>query len=180
MGASSRKINVKEATIFSFLLIAGALAYSYFLDRVLILFCLLFLAVNLLYSFILKKIPYVEIFVNSLTHLLRFYTGVVAAGTFGFHNIAALFWLFALGIATLKRKKELMEKQKRSRSVLKYYTDSGLRYLLISIGLVILILAVFNTGSVFYLGLAIFMLFATLTLGYHKLRWVKKLMDRWY
>src|SRR3989344_4138481 len=62
--------------------IIEAISFSLAIDFNLFLICILFLAMNLLYSFLFIKIAYVEILANAATRPLRFYTGVIAAGSF--------------------------------------------------------------------------------------------------
>ena len=128
----------------------------------------------------LKKIPYLEIIINTITHPLRFYTGVIAAGSFNFHGIAFLIGLFALGVAVLKRKKELMEDQKEARAVLRYYTNNSLRNILLVIGLLFIIKLFISKNLDFYFGVALFSLYLILMVGYHKTKFIQELMNRWY
>ncbi|HLC61493.1 MAG TPA: UbiA family prenyltransferase [Candidatus Nanoarchaeia archaeon] len=175
----SGKISIKEAIIFSFALIGAALIFSLAIDFNLFLICILFLAMNLLYSFLFKKIAYVEILANAATHPLRFYTGVIAAGSFGFHRVALVLGLFAFGIATLKRKKELAE-SKEARAVLKFYTNAKLRNLIITSGLILLIITISATGFELYFGMLVLASYASLMVGYHKYNPINNLLNRWY
>ena len=167
---ASGQLALREAYMFAITLILLSFILCYFISPHVLIFCFLFLVNNLLYSIILKKIPYVEIVANSLTHPLRFYTGVVAAGASAFHKIALLLWLFALSIAILKRKKEIMEKQQKSREVLRYYTNSFLRNFIVIVGIAILSTAILFRNLDFYFGVIVFILYLVIMIGYHRIR----------
>ncbi len=176
------QITKKEAYVFSISLITAALVFSYYINFTLVIICFLFLIINLIYTLMLKKILYLEIIANSLTHPLRFYTGVIAAGSSnfnGFQGIALLIGLFALGIAALKRKKELAE-AKASSIPLKYYTNSSLRNFIVLTGAIIMIKTLISKNLDFYFGIITLMLYLIVMLGYHKSNFIQKLMNKWY
>jgi decaprenyl-phosphate phosphoribosyltransferase len=173
-------IKVHEAYIFSISLIVLAVSISFAIKPLLGFICLLFLCINLLYSYKLKKIPYLEIITNTLTHPLRFYTGVIAAGAFTFHKLALLFGLFALAIAILKRKKELMEKQQKSREVLRYYTNISLRNFIILVGVILFIIIILSKNLEFYIGLTLLFFYALIMVGYHRTKFINKILNKWY
>ena len=100
----------------SFLFIAG-----YQLTEALPIIILYFF-INILYSFHLKHIPVVDIFTIATGFVLRVYAGAMAI------DIEVSTWMFvttlclALFLASMKRKKELMEVGTSGREVLKKYS----------------------------------------------------------
>ena len=177
---ASGRITLPQAYVFSFVLICLALLLSFWVNRVLVVVCLAFLLINMLYSIILKKIPYIEIIANALTHPLRFYAGVIAAGSFGFHIVALLLFLFAFSIAALKRKKEILERQQASRKVLASYSVFALNAMIVLAGILLLAVTVISQHAEFFIGIMLLCLYLCVVAGYHYSRSMKSFINRWY
>ena len=177
---ASGQLSLVEGYIFSSFLIAAALIASYLVNPILVYICFLFIAINLLYSLILKKIPYMDIITNSITHPLRFYTGVIAAGVFSFHSLALFITLLSLSLCALKRKKELMENKKKSRAVLGYYTQASLTYFMAIMGMLIFLLTILSRSLNLYFGIIICILFLIIIVGYHKIKLIQRFINKLY
>ena len=123
----SGTISIKSAYIFAFSVISTSLVFSYFYFGIpVFLTFLLFIAVNLAYTRIAKKIPYVEILFNSLTYPMRFFLGVLlVGGEIPYFLILSISFL-ALGFACVRRIVEKREPGWQARRVLQYYTERKL------------------------------------------------------
>lgn len=141
----SGKISISNAYIFAFLLILLGLviAYYYFGTPVFLLF-LLFIVVNLFYTRIAKRIPYLEILFNSLTYPMRFLLGalLVSAMTPDYLLLAVFF--LAFGIASVRRVIEKRKPGSEARKVLKYYTERKLIVLQVLAFILILTIALLS------------------------------------
>ncbi|MDD5649956.1 MAG: UbiA family prenyltransferase [Candidatus Nanoarchaeia archaeon] len=137
---ASGKISIRNAWIFSISLILIGLLLGYFISIKLLIFELVFLLINWLYTFYFKHIKYLDFIINGLTHPLRFYLGVVLAGSYDFIGITIGIFLISSAFSLLKRENEFINKQ-YSRKVLKYYTINQflIIYLIIFIFLLVLL-----------------------------------------
>lgn len=94
---------------------------------------IVYIVLNLLYSFWLKGVPIVDLIIVSLCYILRLLAGAVSL------NIDFPFWLlvtiffFTLSIITGKRRSEIMQVENRSahRSVLGQYNLEFLNYIIL-------------------------------------------------
>lgn len=125
---ASGKISVASALVFAIVLITLGLVTGFmFFDMTVVYLYLTFLVLNLLYTFSLKHIPYVEIFANSVTHPLRF---LLAQYIFNNGEILPLlvvgYLLFSIGMACVRRVVERDIKGWQSRNVLMAYTTTSL------------------------------------------------------
>jgi decaprenyl-phosphate phosphoribosyltransferase len=93
--------------------------------RFVILF-LMFLAINGIYSFGMRNIPYLELGVNSLTYPLRFMTGVALTGreTPAGHCLAIFF--LAVGVVALRRQEEMESFGRETRRAMLRYSQHQL------------------------------------------------------
>src|SRR3989344_6418396 len=77
----SGRISVGHATAFSVLSIFLGLAFAYlYFGKLIFYFFLLFILLNVIYTFFAKKVPYVELIFNGFTHPLRFAMGGAFVG----------------------------------------------------------------------------------------------------
>ena len=139
----SGKVTVKEALIFSFICITLSLCISYFyFGKNIFLLYVLFIIVNQLYTYIGKKIPYLDIFLNSLTHSMRFLLGAVLVGAMVPNSLFFAVFLFALGFAALRRIIEKKYPGSKARKVLQYYSVNKLILLqILAFALILVIIA---------------------------------------
>jgi decaprenyl-phosphate phosphoribosyltransferase len=90
-----------------------------------ILYALIYLVVNVLYSFWLKKINLVESFIISLNFLFRVLAGCAAISVVPSEWIVAITFFISLFLVFIKRKSEirmLTDKATAHRGVLRFYT----------------------------------------------------------
>ncbi|WP_047049145.1 decaprenyl-phosphate phosphoribosyltransferase [Vibrio mexicanus] len=96
---------------------------SYFVMPDVILVILVYLGLNVAYTFHLKHQPVIDIFIIAFGFVLRVYAGSVAI------LVPLSSWMFittlslALYLAAIKRKQELMISGTNARSVLRYYNS---------------------------------------------------------
>jgi 4-hydroxybenzoate polyprenyltransferase len=140
---ASGAISVKAGIVFSLVVIFAGLVVGYFISVQLFIIELLFVAINMIYSSLLKRIPYVELVSNGLTHPLRFYLGVVMAGGYGYVLLAFSILFMSTAFSALKRENEILKEQASFRKALKRYS---LRQLYVIYVLVVLLLG----ASLFY------------------------------
>jgi 4-hydroxybenzoate polyprenyltransferase len=86
-----------------------------------------FVAINLFYSLFARDIPYLELVVNSATHPLRFVLGVVVVDGGLPVRFGAGVFLFALGLAAVRRLIEKDVPGWEARHTLRAYSNGGLR-----------------------------------------------------
>lgn len=147
------KISFRNASIISIILIFTGLITLTLINPLNLLIGSLFLGINLFYSLVAKKIPYLELLVNSTTYPLRLVLGyVVVGGTLNDPLIiqcVVLAFLTALPVNTTKRKLEF-QTSKKVRPTLKFYTLKRLNYInYFSLSLtVILSITVFNSNHI--------------------------------
>ncbi len=117
---ASGAIKVPQALVLLsflyFLLIGG-----YFLLPEVVLVILVYMALNIAYTFVLKHQPVIDIFTIALGFVLRIYAGAKA------FNIGTSSWMLittlclALYLASVKRRQELLMSGEAGRKVLEHY-----------------------------------------------------------
>ena len=119
----SGKITIKSATIFSLVLILSSLVIAYLSFSIIIVYIfIIFILLNLIYTFFAKKIAYIELVANSMTYPLRFIMGIILGnGSVPYLFSFALFF-GALGLSTARRSSEKMMDGWNARPTLKYYS----------------------------------------------------------
>ena len=149
----SKKISIASAYIFALSCIASALITSlcYFGTTIFVIY-ISFILINLSYTFIAKKIPYVELIVNSLTHSMRFLLGVfmVTAQRSYFpvpYFLFSAIFLTAFGFACVRRIIELRADGWETRPVLRYYTSTTLTIFQICAFILIIIISSLDSPS---------------------------------
>jgi len=136
---ASGRIKVKKALIIAIILIVIGLLISIFIKKYLILLYLLFIIINLFYSKIGKKIKYIEIITNSITHPLRFFMGAFIFNLIIPYPTLITIFIIAIGLSTDRRIIEKKDKGEKSRRVLKKYSQKELGIIL-NMGFIILLL----------------------------------------
>lgn len=128
----SGRVSVKAAYLFAVALIVGGLLTGFLLFRMeIFLIYLATLALNIFYTFAAKKVPYLELFVNSATHPLRFFMGVLLVSNAVPYLLLLAVFAIAFGLACVRRVVEMDVKGWEIRSVLKAY--SARRLLLLQV-----------------------------------------------
>jgi decaprenyl-phosphate phosphoribosyltransferase len=121
------RISRRAAAALGLAHIGLGLAAAAALDWRVLALALLFVAINVLYTFGLKHVPYVEMVTNTLTHPLRLVAGLwLAGGTVPWPAVGAWF-LAGLVITALKRLKERREVGSHCRPALRHYSEARLK-----------------------------------------------------
>ena len=167
--------------VFAFTLGIGliflGLGAAMLFDLKVLILALLFVTINLAYTFRLKTVPYVEIVANTITHPLRFAAGLWLAGGMMDWSLLIVWSLAAFAIATLKRIKEMREVGVTVRPVLRYYNEINLRQLImISLGLLAGMWP-FTNGYGFILTGIWIALILTAVVGYFHIPLIRKLVE---
>lgn len=133
---ASGKISVSMALFFGSILLIVSLGVAIWFDLILFGILLFYLVMNLLYSFFLKHVVIIDIFILSLGFLLRAIGGVVIIHQNLTHWFALCIFLLALVLAAGKRRQELLMEEKglKKRRVMEEY-NSKLLDLIIGISI---------------------------------------------
>lgn len=155
----SGEISILSALVFAIILISLAfLSGAIFFKAPIMIMYFIFLVLNLFYTFIAKKIPYLELVTNATTNALRFPMGILLVkGDVPYLLLLAFFFL-ALGIASVKRKIEMDAHGLEGRPVLKFYSENQLVSLQLLSFLAILLLLIIDAkvSKVLYFIIAAF------------------------
>ncbi len=111
---ASGSVSVRNAFIlYSFLIIlcAGILVYFFPSQHMILLFGI-YLVLNHLYSFVLKYIPLVDIFIVAFNFVLRIIIGATAAAVTPSHWIIIMTFLLALFLVMTKRRDDVVKYEK--------------------------------------------------------------------
>ncbi|MDD5005984.1 MAG: decaprenyl-phosphate phosphoribosyltransferase [Candidatus Omnitrophica bacterium] len=122
---ASGKLNPKTAFLFAFLLMVASLIVALKINTVFFLVCLLYAAIQILYSVSLKHIVIIDVFCIAVGFVLRLIAGAVAI------DVAVSSWfilctmLISLFLALSKRRSELLLtiNHHNVRPVLKEYSS---------------------------------------------------------
>jgi 4-hydroxybenzoate polyprenyltransferase len=126
---ASGKVTIAHATFIVFLLTLFALIASLFFSISFFFLALIFILLHFFYSLYLKRYPVVDIFVISISFMLRTFAGEVVTG---YHiPIWLLLTIFfvSLFMATVKRHAELVTQGKETRYSLSRYSEHQLNFL---------------------------------------------------
>ncbi len=105
---------------------AGLLSGFAFFSRNIFFVYLAILALNLFYTFIAKKIPYFELFVNSATHPLRFMIGILLVSSAVPYLLLLAIFALAFGFACVRRVVEKDAEGWKARETLEAYSANKL------------------------------------------------------
>ena len=150
---ASGLIDLKYAKLILFGLIICLIISLYFFPRF-IEVSLIYIMLNIAYSYLLKNIFLIDIFSLSLNYLVRVYAGCVALNVELSNWMAVTIFTGALSISSIKRERELFLYGYKARKVLKYYGDKILRKITI---LTSVLSAVFYSLYVIYSNERIFL-----------------------
>lgn len=118
---ASGQVSIKNAIILLGIIYIALIA-SWLIAPHVFYVILVYIILNLLYSFKLKHEPVIEIFIVAFGFVLRVYAGAVAL------NVPVSHWMFvttlslSLYLASIKRRQELIENGSESRGVLRHYS----------------------------------------------------------
>lgn len=158
-------------------LISIGISTAFIFDLKVLALALLFLAINLTYTFRVKRIPYLEIIFNTITHPLRFAAGLWLAEGESHWVLLAVWTLAVFALSTLKRIKEIREASTATRPVLRYYTEFKLK-ILIALGMLFMLaLWPFTTGWDFILTDTWLGLTLLAVVGYFYIPFIKRFQD---
>ncbi len=178
------KIRVTSALAFSIVLILLGLLTGWMLFNVNVFYIyLIFLFINLLYTFIIKSIPYLDLFANTVTHPLRV---MMALAIINYNNIPYLlivaYFLFGLGVVSLSRKIEKDMLGWKARKVLKHYSTNKLKLIQVLSFITIIILAIIDYPEFKLFYLLIIIIYVVFIFGIYvsnKIRTFWKVMYNW-
>ena len=156
------------------LILCGLLTASVFEPKVLTL-AILFIAINLAYTFLFKQVPYLEIFLNTITHPLRFAAGLWLAGDWGHWPLLAVWFTASFAITILKRIKEMHESSSAVRPVLRFYSNATLKTIITCCIAFLLVLLNFLAGWDLILGAIWFCITLVSVVGYFRVPAIKRL-----
>ena len=171
------RIDSRSGFLIGVSLISVGIVTALVFDFKILVLTLLFVGINLAYTFKFKSVPYLEIALNTITHPLRFAAGLWLAGIWVHWPLLITWTLATFAITTLKRVKEMRESSSAVRPVLHYYNEANLMYL-ITFSLVLLIgVLPFTTGACFILTGIWFTLTLVTVVGYFSIPTIKQLEE---
>jgi 4-hydroxybenzoate polyprenyltransferase len=130
---ASGAVRPASASMIAILLIVLGLALGYWIGPVVLVFEGGFIFINLLYSIVLKHIPFLDLFGNTVTHPMRTMFAICVFGQLETRHwpiISAISIIWLLFVAQ-KRYKELGEEGSALRVSLRRYSRGGLFALMI-------------------------------------------------
>jgi len=123
----SKAIPMKSAVAFSAVFItAGLLSGLVLFNGPVFHIYIAVLALNVFYTFVAKKVPYLELIINGLTHMLRFLMGVLLVGAEAPRLFLLAIFCLAFGLAGVRRSVEKDVPGWEVRKTLKFYSTRGL------------------------------------------------------
>ena len=145
-------------------MIALGLATGYYISKTVFVFELAFVALNVAYSWSLKRIPYIEFFAYTGTHLLRWIFGMVLGGGVVYTSLLIGGYIWMSGFSLVKREHEMIKKGRiKSRPVLKYYTRERIKIMYFA-GVFMLMICTYFADGISQLILGILLIFYIITL----------------
>lgn len=128
------QVSVLAAAIFGIVLFVIALGVAYRLGTVFFIILLAYFGQNILYSFYLKRVVFVDVLIVSIGFVLRAVAGVVVINVFLSPWLIVSTFLLALVLAFGKRRDELkVTNPQETRTVLGEYTKTNLDQLLMMV-----------------------------------------------
>lgn len=102
------KVSVKTAFVLFFLLVAGSLAIAYFLDYVFLFIILIYFVLNIGYTFGLKNISILDIFIVASGFLLRTIAGAQITEVPISQWLVIMVFLLAVFLGLAKRRDDIL------------------------------------------------------------------------
>lgn len=171
------KINLKNALVFSFVLLVIAFSISIFTSKTLVYFEIFFLVYNIAYSLLFKKIPYLGSFIGGLTHSLRLIMGIILFGIFNQYYLAISLFLVSASYHFAKRLKEI-EFNENVRHPNKYYSPRKIKTIWFIFGLIIPLLGLLSKGLEGFFVWVLFGVYILTIILYLKNKKIKKIFHK--
>jgi decaprenyl-phosphate phosphoribosyltransferase len=105
---ASGAVSIPTAWALIAVFMAGGLVWGFFLNLVFFYLLLSYLALNLAYSYGLKNIPIVDLFIVSSGFLIRIYSGGAITGLQITHWLSIMILLLALFLIIAKRRDDIL------------------------------------------------------------------------
>ena len=105
---ASGKVKESTAIVLMIALFAGGLVMSFFINVVFFYLLLIYLGINILYSYGLKNVPILDLFIVASGFIIRIYSGGVVGAVPVSHWLAIMILLSALFLVTAKRRDDLV------------------------------------------------------------------------
>jgi len=170
---ASGLIDLRYAKLILLCLIICQVILLYFFPRF-IEISLLYILLNIAYSYLLKNIFLIDILSLSLNYLIRVYAGCIALEVNLSNWMAVTIFSGALTISSIKRERELFLYGFKARKVLKYYTNEILRIITI---LTSILSAAFYSLYVIYANERIFLTIPLIMYGIFRFTYRSKSKD---
>ncbi len=151
----SGRVNPRLAIVLAAIFISAGLSigYSFFQSKVFYIFIAV-AATSLTYTFIAKKIPYIELIFGSATHALRLLMGAFLAGSSAHYPIIFAFYLLVLAVLAAFREMEKSISAK-GRTTLKYYSREKIIVIELLALFLIMLISLFDMQNfIFYSAIA--------------------------
>ncbi|HRJ30900.1 MAG TPA: UbiA prenyltransferase family protein [Cyclobacteriaceae bacterium] len=120
---ASGAVSRSTATVLLVIFTASGLLLSYLLNPVFLILLSIYLVLNIAYSFGLKNIPIVDLFIVSLGFLIRIHSGGILSGVEVSHWLSIMVLLLSLFLVLAKRRDDLVL-QATSHSVIRKTSSS--------------------------------------------------------
>lgn len=120
---ASGAVSNSTATVLLAILILVGLSLSYWLNPIFFYLIGAYLALNVAYSFGLKNISIVDLFIVSLGFLIRIYSGGILAGVEVSHWLAIMILLLSLFLVLAKRRDDIVL-QGKSQAIIRKTSSS--------------------------------------------------------
>jgi decaprenyl-phosphate phosphoribosyltransferase len=120
---ASGAVSKSKATVLLVVLILVGLSLSYWLNPIFFYLICIYLVLNVTYSFGLKNISIVDLFIVSLGFLIRIYSGGILAGVEVSHWLAIMILLLSLFLVLAKRRDDIVL-QAKSQAVIRKTSSS--------------------------------------------------------
>lgn len=148
---ASGRISIISAWIFSIFVIFAGLFISLIAFKNIFYIYLIFIGLNIFYTYFCKKIPYLEIAGNSFTHALRGFMGVLLVSSVVPINLVIAYFFAAVIGSAERRIIEMDTKGYEARKVLLHYNKRKLILIQIIAFIMIIILSLIDFPKNWYI-----------------------------
>lgn len=171
------EVSKETASWVAMVLIGAGIIFSLFLPPQVFLMALGFLALNILYTFWAKNVPYLSMLSNSATHVLRLISGMWLAGNLEYWYLAGIWIVLSVGGTVFRYIKEMSEGAIAARPVLKFYTSRSLWRIFYGAMAVLVLFVVFGRFWERIVGIFFLIWHTVGGIGYFRSKRIKKLID---
>jgi len=133
---ASGKVSSITVFILSILLVLGGLSIAFFLNTIYLILLLTYLSINIGYSFGLKNIPILDLFIVASGFVIRVHSGGVLADVPVSHWLSIMILLLALFIIIAKRRDDLILQEETGADLRKVSKSYNLEFINSSITLI--------------------------------------------